>query len=347
MDKIRVGIIGAGLIAQRAHIPSVMKNDGASLVALADSRAGLAASVAKAWHIPEFYGDYRDLICDDSVDAVFVLTNDPSHYEITKFALENGKHVLVEKPLATNSSDAEELVVEAQKHGLVLSVGYMKRYDDGIRLAKQLMDGLGAPVLAESVYLNGNWLGGDPQFPYITSNETVPSTEYRYPKLNFTAEQKALFAWILGLSHQVDTVRFLFGDPKRVVSSALSGNEKKGDLTANSFVSTLDYGSFLLNLELTSAWKGDFTEYYTACFPSGAVLRVDPPILLLRNATARVELRRPDKSEVYDHVGFRWSFEVEVNEFFDAIRQHKDTVSSGREGLLDIQLAEKMVAAIS
>ncbi len=347
MEKIRVGIVGAGLIAQRAHIPSIMKNEGASLVALADSRVGLAESVAKAWHIPKFYGDYHDLISDDALDAIFVLANDPSHYEITKFALESGKHVFVEKPLATNSSDAEELVAEAQKRGLVLSVGYMKRYDDGIRLAKQLMDALGAPVLAESVYLNGNWLGGDPQFPYITSNEKVPLTEYRYPKLNFTDEQKALFAWILGLSHQIDTARFLFGDPKRVVSSALSSNEKKGDLTVNSFTSTLDYGSFLLNLELTSAWKGDFTEYYIACFPSGAVLRTDAPIVLLRNTTARVELRRPDKSEVYEHVGFRWSFEVEVNEFFEAVRQHKDTVSSGREGLLDVQLAEKMVAALS
>jgi len=44
---------------------------------------------------------------------------------------------------------------------------------------------------------------------------------------------------------------------------------------------------------------------------------------------------------VYDHVGFKWSFEVEVNEFFDAVRQHKDTISNGRESLLDIQLAEK------
>ncbi|HEV50965.1 MAG TPA: hypothetical protein ENO31_00240 [Thermoprotei archaeon] len=50
---------------------------------------------------------------------------------------------------------------------------------------------------------------------------------------------------------------------------------------------------------------------------------------------------RPDEPEVYDHVGFKWSFEVEVNEFFDAVRQHKDTISNGRESLLDIQLAEK------
>jgi len=94
----------------------------------------------------------------------------------------------------------------------------------------------------------------------------------------------------LGLSHQIDIASFLFGDPKRVASSALSGNERKGDLTVNAFTSTLDYGSFLLSLELTSAWKGNFTEYYTTCFPSGAVLKTDAPIPLLRNAMARVEL---------------------------------------------------------
>ncbi len=347
MDKIRVGVVGAGLIAQRAHIPSINRNADVSLVALADSRAELAASVAKLWHIPVWYGDYHELVRSDDVDAVFVLTNDPSHYEIAKLALENGKHVFVEKPLATNSKDANELVTEAEKRGLVLSVGYMRRYDDGVRLAKRLISQLGAPVTADSIYLNGNWLAGDSQFPYVTSNEKVPSIEYRYPNLGFSEEQKTLYAWILALSHQIDTIRYLFGDPKRIAYSSISKNDKRGDLKVNSFASVLDYGSFLLTMELTSAWKGDFMEYYFACFGGNAVLRVDPPIFLLRNATARVELRTPDKTEVYDRVGFRWSFEVEVEEFFNAVRQHEDTVSSGREGMLDLELAEKLVAALS
>lgn len=128
--KVRWGIIGAtARIAKDALIPAILSSEHAELVAVAsrsrDSAREIAASVG-----PDVaaYGDYDSLIADDKVDAVYLPLPNNLHLGWAVEAMNNGKHVLCEKPLALNAQQAEEMVETAMDNGVILSEAFMYRY---------------------------------------------------------------------------------------------------------------------------------------------------------------------------------------------------------------------------
>lgn len=116
------------------------QKSGANVVALSDSNrkrlALLSAMVPKA----STYTDYRELLTDIAVDAVYIATPPPTHFEIARDCLSAGKHVFVEKPLATNASDAKILLALSKKNQRVLMVGHSMVFNNALRLARDLIE---------------------------------------------------------------------------------------------------------------------------------------------------------------------------------------------------------------
>ena len=108
-NPVRVALIGCGRIAQVAHLPALEKADGVRLVAVSDPSAEVAESVARRYGVPSAYTDQEHVLADESVEGVIVAAPDRFHYPITAEALRAGKHVLVEKPLASTVAEAEAL----------------------------------------------------------------------------------------------------------------------------------------------------------------------------------------------------------------------------------------------
>lgn len=129
MDKLKIGIIGCGGIANSKHLPSIKKVGGAEVVAFCDiilekaekSAAKFGAEGARVFE------DYRDLLKED-LDAVYVCTPNRSHSVITVDALHAGKHVMCEKPMAINYAEARKMLEAARETGKVLTIGYQSRY---------------------------------------------------------------------------------------------------------------------------------------------------------------------------------------------------------------------------
>ncbi len=129
-DKLRVGIIGCGGIANGKHMPSLAKlGDKAEMVAFCDIVASKAEEAAKKFGVEgsKTYIDYRKLLEDRSIDVVHVLTPNKSHSFITVDALEAGKHVMCEKPMAKCAADARKMLEAAKKTGKKLTIGYQNR----------------------------------------------------------------------------------------------------------------------------------------------------------------------------------------------------------------------------
>jgi predicted dehydrogenase len=123
---IRIAIIGAGIIAQSIHIPTILRA-GFQLKAVCDLSPARAKEVADRYGVKAFT-DPQDVLADPSIDAVLIATPG-SHALLTIAALKAGKHVLAEKPLALNLGEID-LIEEAQiSSGRVLQIGYMKMYD--------------------------------------------------------------------------------------------------------------------------------------------------------------------------------------------------------------------------
>lgn len=129
MSKIGVGFIGAGGIAQGQHMPAYARlSDRVELVAVADVNEQAAHAAAERFRIPHVYTDYRELLRHDNIHLVVVATPNFAHREATIAALEAGKHVHCEKPLARNAREAREMVQAARRAGKLLHVSLQWRF---------------------------------------------------------------------------------------------------------------------------------------------------------------------------------------------------------------------------
>jgi predicted dehydrogenase len=128
--KVKVAIVGCGGIANGKHMPSLSKLNHVELVAFCDVLIERAEKAAVKYGAPgaKVYEDYRELLQDESIDVVHVLTPNDSHAEITVAALDSGKHVMCEKPMAKTSAEAQTMVEAAKRSGKKLTIGYNNRF---------------------------------------------------------------------------------------------------------------------------------------------------------------------------------------------------------------------------
>ena len=127
---IRIGIIGCGGIANGKHMPALKKAGGCDMVAFCDIIPERAEKAAKEYGTSDakVYTDYKELLKDESLDAVHVCTPNRSHSFITVDALHAGKHVMCEKPMAINSAEAKKMLDAMKETGKLLTVGYQSRF---------------------------------------------------------------------------------------------------------------------------------------------------------------------------------------------------------------------------
>ena len=144
MDKVRVGIIGCGGIANGKHMPSLKKVAECEMVAFCDIVVEKAEKAAKEYGVEgaKVYADYKELLADKTIDVVHVCTPNRSHSFITVDALEAGKHVMCEKPMAINTVEAQKMLDAAKRTGKKLTIGYQNRHrPDSLFMKQEAVDG--------------------------------------------------------------------------------------------------------------------------------------------------------------------------------------------------------------
>ena len=114
-NVLRIGIIGAGSVARRIHVPGLRLCPDVEIVAVADPDAAAAAQI----EAPSVHADYGELLARPDVDAVVIAVPNNRHHEIALAALAAGKHTLCEKPLAMNAAEAEQMLAAAERAGVV------------------------------------------------------------------------------------------------------------------------------------------------------------------------------------------------------------------------------------
>lgn len=140
MSKLRLAIIGCGGIANNKHMPALKHcADQVEMVAFCDTEVERAEKAAEEFGAEgaKVYEDYRELLKDESIDVVHVLTPNVSHAPISIAAFEAGKHVLCEKPMAHTTEDAQAMVDAWKKSGKKFTIGYQNRFRSEIQALKQ------------------------------------------------------------------------------------------------------------------------------------------------------------------------------------------------------------------
>lgn len=205
--RLGVGVLGAHAWAEKAHLPGYAAFERARLVAICDIVPERAQAMAEKFGIEKVYTDHRELLADPEVEMVDVCTPTDTHLPLSYAAIEAGKHVLCEKPLAREAKDAFAIARAAEEKGVRTKLGFTFRYSPAIRqIQKWIAEGrLGQIFHVHGLEQNSQFL--DPYFPLrqvpegADWNKLIPSSIVGYG------------------SHLLDLVRWCVGEYKSVAST--------------------------------------------------------------------------------------------------------------------------------
>ena len=262
--RLRVGVLGAGQIAQAAHFESCTKATNADLYAICDVADDLRERMVITHGASKSYNDYDRMLADPDVDAVIIATADAFHVPASIRALQAGKHVLCEKPVGLTVEECAHLKAAVAKSGKVFQVGHMKRFDVGLQAAKHFIDTeMGDIVALKAWYCDSThrYAMTDAVQPLV-----VTSANSRKPQANPKADLRRYYMLAHGC-HLIDTARYFAGDIT-AVRARLS--EKYGFWCW--FVDVEFANGTLGHLDLTVAVRMDWHEGFQIYGKNGSIL---------------------------------------------------------------------------
>ena len=140
-DAVRIGVVGAGAIAQLAHLPVLAKMRGATLAAICDNDRPKARALADRFGVPDVFTDIEDLLELDELDAVVIATPNHLHEPHVLSALAAKRHVLCERPLSLTSRGVERILTAATRAGCTVTVGNNHRYRTDVQTLSRFIQG--------------------------------------------------------------------------------------------------------------------------------------------------------------------------------------------------------------
>ncbi|OCJ00615.1 oxidoreductase [Rhizobium sp. AC27/96] len=262
--RLRIGVLGAGQIAQAAHFESCTKAVNADLYAICDVADDLRQRMAITHGAENTYADYDRMLADPDLDAVIIATADAFHVPASIKALQAGKHVLCEKPVGVTVEECRELKTAVETSGKILQVGHMKRFDAGLQAAKNFIrDEMGEMVALKAWYCDSTH-----RYPMTDAVQPliVTSANARKPSVNPKADLRRYYMLAHGC-HLIDTARYFAGD---IVSVHARLSERGGIWCW--FVDVEFASGTLGHLDLTVQVRMDWHEGFQIYGKNGSVL---------------------------------------------------------------------------
>lgn len=206
MKTMGVGIVGCGEIAIQRHIPSWKRNRKARVVAVADIDENKVMNVARSFHIPRYYTDYKEMIKkEEDLEVIDVCTPVKYHREQVIEACRNGKHVVVEKPMAASVGDCQEMIKEAKKNDVQLTICHTMRMYPTLEHIERCITKAGI---------------GDIQLLHIITP---------YEELQPWVLSQGGALWELGI-HRIYLILYLLGDVKEVEVKTYNSKDPQGNM---------------------------------------------------------------------------------------------------------------------
>jgi predicted dehydrogenase len=338
--KVKIGFAGVGFMGQVAHLRNYLRNDNCEVVAIAEPRQELARKVAERYGIPKVYKSHLELAADPDVQAVVASQPHLLNGYIAIPLLRAGKSVFVEKPMAGSYAEAVEMVEAAHAGGAKLMVGFMKRYDEGVNLAKDRLDAfrasgeMGPAAFVNAYCFGGDWIRGV-EGPVSTDEPAIANPDFRprNPEWLKPEQVEAFNLYMNIFAHNLNLVRYLFPGHIEARAALL----RKDTFQQSTLLESDGVPINLYGAPVRASWWEEKTEFY---FQNGW-LRVMTPSPLSQQESARVELYRGDLAEtaLLDSRP-SWAFRRQADHFVDCIANNQTPRSNGEDCLEDMRIME-------
>jgi predicted dehydrogenase len=347
MRRLKVGVVGCGLIAQVMHLHYLRElAEQFEIVALCDLSEAVRSACARDYGVKQTFADWRELIACE-VDAVIILTSG-SHAPIAIAAAEGGRHVLVEKPMCFSVLEGKAMIAAAERAGVTLMVAYNKRYDPAYRRLQDEARGLSHLRLVRVTTLES------PLQPYVSHYRTHRAE----PPIALATDNAARITAAIGdadplsrhayhlvlldsMVHEFNAIRGVLGEPDRLDFA---------DIRDHGLTVVLRFGETQcivtwVDLPGIARYQMEFAFYaldrrLTLAFPS-PFLRSMPSLLTMEAGDADA----PRAWRIQETTSYAESFKEELIHFHACVCGRGAPLTPAADALRDIALCQAVVGA--
>lgn len=319
--KSRIAVVGLGSVAQLVHLPILSKINSADIVAVAELNKTRLNTVADKFNIKEKFTSYTDMLEKVDFDAAIISTPTNTHKQIAVDLLNNNKHVLIEKPIALNYSEAKEIDDTAKKKKCIAMVGMNFRFRPDTMLLKSLISN---GELGDLFYIKCGW------------TRKQSSEQKWFNKKNLAGGGVLLDLGIV----MIDTALWLLDFPKikNVTAQNFSHNQQTIEDSSLGFIRFNN--SSILNYEVSWSFHDETDSFKLAALGTEGTGHLNPLRAYKKVAGARVDYTLNSGGQPKNL--FKKSYENEIKHFIGSIQSSIPIISSSEESLLRMKLVESL-----
>ncbi len=326
-NTVNVGVIGVGGIAQTVHLPNLKRMDDVRIVAVCDLDGTKAGFVAEKFRVPEFYRDAQRLLSREDIQAVLILTPTNSHMALALTALESGKHVFVERPVARTVEEAEKIAAASRKADRMVMVAMNHRFRPDAMILKNFIEGgeLGDVFMVRSGWLKkkGRWSGAEWHFRKSLSGGGV--------LMDLGLQMLDLSLWLMD-AYEVESI-------SAVQFHNMLGLEVEDTIACQ----LLLQGNRVLTLHASWALLAPGSQAYSHFWGTNGAAVLNP-LRIDKEMHGNLVNVTPEKS-VSQKKLYRSSFEYELQHFVECVRHGRQPLSSVEDALKVLQVVDAIYRA--
>ncbi len=328
-QKLRVGIVGCGVVAQIIHLPWLTRHENVTVAAICDTDVRKATMVGERFGISGIYTDIEEMLNEQELDVAFILTPTNMHLPMALLALKRGCHLFIEKPVARNAREARKIAEAARKADRLVMVGMQNRFRADVAPIKTFLD---ENQLGEVFFVKTGWL----------------QTGEKLEKSAWMFNQKIAGGGVLlDLGIQlIDLAWWLNGKPQLIGVEASSVNIKK-DLEVEDYLSAylkFDNGMTLFG-EFSWAFPIGKDRFYVDMFGTKGSCWLSP-LRIQRLWRGQVLNITPDV-KIHPRSVFKKSYEAELQHFVDVLLGNAETlISPIDEAVQVMEMIDRIYAAL-
>jgi len=348
-QRLRVGVVGCGVIAQVMHLPHLRElDDEYELAAICDISTTVAEACMREFGAARAVSQWQDLL-DMRLDAVLVLTSG-SHAPIAIAAAESGAHVFVEKPMCLGPAEGRAMIEAASSAGVHLMVGTMKRYDPAYERLLELLPEVSDLRLVRVTTLESPFEPYVRHYPLLPPDGVPPAVLEALREDDERRLQDALpgadeetrycYRWMLldNLVHEFNALRGALGEPDRVAFAELSRRVVAINMTFGGVECHLSW----VDLPGIARYRQEFM-----FLAPDQRLTLTLPSPYLRNMPSELTIEGGDPPGAHswsrvELVSYEEAFKRELVEFHAAIREERAPRTDGIDGLHDVTLCHSI-----
>lgn len=310
--NVRLGIIGTGIAARDLHLPPLMQlKDKFQITCVCNHTEQKARDFASMVGNVPYFLDYRDLLAREDVDAVDIILPIPLNCSVTLDSLEAGKHVIVEKPLASNLDDARLMSTFPDRFDRVMMVAENYRYNPVFRRVREIIAGgkIGEP------------------YAVFWDQLTLTDSDNKYARTAWRIDHKYPGGFVMDAGiHNIAVLRDLFGEMK----SAIAFNRG-----VNPAIGRMD--SMSLQVVFESGVNGVLNIYFSASGVNKNELTILGKNGSLLLSESRVTVKRRGEPDMQETIETDRGYRRQLEDFYECIVNHREPVSTFAEAYKDFR----------